>query len=433
MNLNNLTLDEIFSTIIAEAFYYSRSSRECGGLSDENLILYCCRRVLGDFKSGRDFHQFNLESGEDSFASSTVSDALKSSRRLKMVKEISGGAENIISRLMIDLKVDYLTDFDYLDDYEIYAGDGHFIEHACHTKTYDTKVEQRRAGKLPRLHAAGTLYLQNLRNGLLKSYSAVTDGTRKSHEMPVFRDAYNDFAENRDSKKVIFVLDLAYPDHSWWMQRMREGCYFISRAKSSFSLQQCGECDVDYSLEINKGVKRCFLAGIGTSSIAMRFIDYEDPESGAQYQFYTSLSDIEPGLVAWLYFKRWTIEKTFDVTKNEFNEKKAWATGENALEIQSHIIALVHNIIRLIDEIVQEDLDNEQKTVSSLKYEKWIAKRRQKALDMGREIIPMLNRIKNRIARTCSQFIRCIKYNFYRKVTLESLIPILKLRLTKLI
>ena len=225
MDFNNLTLDEIFRAIITEAFSYARSSRECGGLSDEGLLLYCCRRVLGDFKSGRDFQQFNIELGKAKFASSTISDALKSPRRLSMVKEVSWGTERIISRLMNELKVDYLADFDYLNEYEVYAGDGHFIEHACHTKTYDTKVEQRRAGKLPKLHAAGTLYLQSLRNGLLKSYSPITDGTRKSHEMPVFRDAYNDFSENRDEKKAIFVLDRAYPDHTWWMQRMREGCY----------------------------------------------------------------------------------------------------------------------------------------------------------------------------------------------------------------
>tara|TARA_B100001059_G_scaffold186403_1_gene188331 strand:- start:21 stop:1322 length:1302 start_codon:yes stop_codon:yes gene_type:complete len=433
MDLNDLTLDDIFTTITAEAFNYSRSSRKCSGLSDDSLINYCCKRVLGDFKSGRDFLQFNIETGGDSFASSTVSDALKSPRRLKTVKEVNGGVERIISRLMNELKVDYLADFDYLDEYEVYAGDGHFIEHASHTKTYDSKAEQRRAGKLPKLHAAGTLYLQNLRNGLLKSYSPVTDGTRKSHEMPVFRDAYNSFSENIDNRKVIFVLDRAYPDHNWWMQRMREGCYFISRAKSSFKMQLCGEIDIDYSQKINKGVKRCFLAGIGTSSVAMRFIDYEDPESGTQYQFYTSLTDIEPGLVAWLYFKRWTIEKTFDVTKNELNEKKAWATGKNALDIQSHIICLVHNIIRLINEIVQEDMDEDQKTAPSKKYEKWIEKRSKQALEKGREILPMLMISKNRIARICSQFIRCIKYNLHKKVPLKALIPTLKLRLTKLL
>jgi hypothetical protein len=169
MDISELRLDEIFSRVITEAFDYSRSKRECIGLSDENLILYSCSRVLGDFKSGRDFQQFNIESGKEKFPSSTFSDALKSFRRLKMVKEVSGGSELIISRLMNELKVDYLADFDYLNEYEVYACDGHFIEHACHTRTYDTKASQRRAGKLPKLHAAGNLYLQNLRNGLLKS------------------------------------------------------------------------------------------------------------------------------------------------------------------------------------------------------------------------------------------------------------------------
>lgn len=128
MDIGELSLDEIFSRIIAEAFNYSRSSRECKGLSDEDLLLYSCRRVLGDFKSGRDFQQFNVEPSKEKFASSTVSDALKSSRLLKMVKEVSKGSELIISRLMNELKVDYLADFDYLNEYEVYTCDGHFIE-----------------------------------------------------------------------------------------------------------------------------------------------------------------------------------------------------------------------------------------------------------------------------------------------------------------
>ena len=395
MNLTDLTLDEIFSRLIAEAFDYTRASRKCNSLSDEDFVSYCCERVLGDFKSGRDYHQFNIETSGESFASSTVSDALKSTRRLKVIKELSHGLEHIVSQSMDELKVDYLADFDSLAEYDVYAGDGHFIQHASHTKSYDTKTEKRRAGKLPKLHAAGTLYLQSLRNGLLKPYSPVTDGTRKNHEMPVFRNAYNDFSAN-ENKKVIFVLDRAYPDHAWWASRASEGCYFISRSKSNFDLMPCGNLYVNYKLDINKGVKRYFLAGIGKNSVAVRFIDYEDPETGAQYQFYTSLTGIEPGLIAWLYFKRWTIEKTFDVTKNELSEKKAWATGENALAIQSHTIALIHNIIRLINEIVLESMDDDEKKLATKKYDKWIEQREKKAQAQGRQIIPMLKVIKKK-------------------------------------
>ena len=60
------------------------------------------------------------------------------------------------------LGIDYLKDFTELNEYEIYAGDGHFIQHACHTAISDPKKEQRRTGKLPKLHAAGLIYMQNL-------------------------------------------------------------------------------------------------------------------------------------------------------------------------------------------------------------------------------------------------------------------------------
>lgn len=55
MDLSKLIFDEIFSIIILEVFSYLCFLCECGGLSDEDLIFYCCRRVLGDFKSGWDF------------------------------------------------------------------------------------------------------------------------------------------------------------------------------------------------------------------------------------------------------------------------------------------------------------------------------------------------------------------------------------------
>ena len=55
------------------------------------------------------------------------------------------------------LGVDYLDQFPDLDDYQVTAADGHFIQHACHT-------EKKDKGKV---FAAGSIYALNLRYGLL--------------------------------------------------------------------------------------------------------------------------------------------------------------------------------------------------------------------------------------------------------------------------
>jgi IS4 transposase len=41
-------------------------------------------------------------------------------------------------------------------------------------------------------------------------------------------------------------------------------------------------------------------------------VRYRDPETGTVYDFLTSVTDLEPGLIAALYLARWRIEKVFD-------------------------------------------------------------------------------------------------------------------------
>ncbi|WP_221895207.1 hypothetical protein [Bathymodiolus japonicus methanotrophic gill symbiont] len=58
-----------------------------------------------------------------------------------------------------------------------------------------------------------------------------------------------------------------------------------------------------YSVYENKGIK-------------FNVVDYRDPETGKLHRFVTTLPmTINPGTIAMLYFKRWTIEKTFNNTK----------------------------------------------------------------------------------------------------------------------
>lgn len=427
MDFKRKNIADVLSTLIDLGFDHTRHERACK-FSDRDFITMGCHRVLGSFQSGRDFLQHKLEVDGQSLARSTFFKALSSDRRFQLTKDVSQGIFKVIQREMDSLGVDYFKDFSELDEYDIYAGDGHFIEHACHTAVHDPKKEKRREGKLPKLHAAGLLYVQNLRNGLLSLFAPVTDGGCKNHEMPIFRKNHDEFFE-RTSRKVIYVLDRAYVDKYWWGERMGKGANFVSRSKSNFSLTICGELDFDEKLPVNTGIKRDFLAGMGNSSAAFRFIDYEDPETGEAYQFYTSLMDIQPGLVAWLYFKRWTIEKTYDTSKNSLNEQKAWATGENALQIQAHIITIVYNLLRLFNEITFESMDSEEKKNYQKKYSDWIIKREKKAQSKGRSIHSLLKK-SLRMPKIAIQFIRCLKNNFTCSKPLEALLPILRLRLT---
>ena len=99
-DLNELSLEEILNKLIEEGFDYCRNSRECKNLSDEDFINLCCIRTLGDFQSGRDFLQHQLEVEEHKISCSTFFDALGSDRRLLMTEEVSKGMETCITRYL---------------------------------------------------------------------------------------------------------------------------------------------------------------------------------------------------------------------------------------------------------------------------------------------------------------------------------------------
>lgn len=79
--------------------------------------------------------------GKVKFVSLIILDVLKLFCCLSMVKEVSWGVEWILSWFMNEFKVDYFVDFDYLNEYEVFVGDGYFIEYVCYIKIYDIKVE----------------------------------------------------------------------------------------------------------------------------------------------------------------------------------------------------------------------------------------------------------------------------------------------------
>ncbi|NQZ56163.1 MAG: transposase [Lentisphaeraceae bacterium] len=329
--------------------------------------------------------------------------------------------ERRISCILDELNVDYYSQFTELENYDLIAGDGHYIEHACHTP--------KAAGK-DKVYAPGHIFIQNLRNGMLKHYSLVSNGSVKKHEIPIFRDAFNQSAPTKKRSKRLWILDRAYIDQSWWAEAARKDEYIITRAKENFNIMVCGEQFFDKNDPVNTGVQRDYFGGLGTSSTAMRFIDYIDPETQEKFRFLTTNEDLSPGLIAWLYFKRWTIEKTFDTTKNAFFEKKAWATSENTHELQALFVAMAYNFMRLINDINCSEFNEEESNLYDKKYRERIENRKKKAKKKGHSIHPFLQRIK-RMPQLGLQFIRGVKNRFSSRRSLRWHIPSIKSYLTK--
>lgn len=413
-SFQNLTEGQLLATFTNRSFDYTRHSRKCKAITDVDFINFGFERVMGEYCSGRDFLQYKNEIEDADIARATFFSALDSSRRLNLVEDISKSFNNDIDNYMKAFGTDYLQDFPELVDYQVYSGDGHYINHASHT-------EKDGSGKN---YAAGTLYIQDIRTGLISPLATITDGNRKSHEIPIFRDAV-DALPKSDSKKTLWILDRAYVDKSWWPQKVKDGQHVIVRVKKGAVLTPCKDIAFDSKLEVNTGVTRFYTAKMGSNpkkeSTAHRIIEYTDPERGRKYQFVCTVDHIEPGLVAWLYFLRWRIEKAFDNLKNDFFEQKAWATGQRALKIQSSVIAMVYNFMRLIKEYLHSEEGIVDEKVNK-KYEKELQKRERKAKEKGRFVHPFMKTI-TRMPKLSAQFIRTFKMHFQGKIRIRGLIP----------
>ncbi|WP_221900544.1 hypothetical protein [Bathymodiolus platifrons methanotrophic gill symbiont] len=72
--------------------------------------------------------------------------------------------------------------------------------------------------KIATPRAAGFIYTLNLRNGLLRPFSLITNGTRRHQEIPVLRDELK--RENRtknSTQKCLYVYDKAVTDYAFWV------------------------------------------------------------------------------------------------------------------------------------------------------------------------------------------------------------------------
>ena len=101
---------------------------------------------------------------------------------------------------------------------------------------------------------------------------------------------------------------------------------------------------------INSGIEGYSL--YENSGITFSIIDYRDPET---QQFHRSMTTLpvssNPGMIAMLYYKRWTIEKAFNNSKRNLKEKKAWSSNRNALNNQMRFTAMAYNLMRVLEEL----------------------------------------------------------------------------------
>ena len=113
---------------LADAYPGSQRRYDCTELGDLDFLETGVSRCLSAVASGRDFLQQHADRGRKDIAVDLFFKALKSGRRLANLESVNLG----VARLMGGRCADPLACIGELSKFDIYAGDGHFHEAACH-------------------------------------------------------------------------------------------------------------------------------------------------------------------------------------------------------------------------------------------------------------------------------------------------------------
>lgn len=395
---------------------YPLWKRSCPELNDIDFTRLGLLRCISAIDSGRHFLQVTEEVHSELCSHSTYFKSLQSPRRASMLEALETQSYQLHCERMALQGIDYLKQFPELNDYTIEAADGHFIDHACHTPK----------GENGKVYAAGFIYAMNLRNGLLRPLCSVTNGTIRHHEIPVLRHHIEHQNNKKDpSEKCLYVYDKAVTDYSWWDKQKSHQNYMISVLKENSVATFVESIPFDTHEVINTGVE-----GYSTyenNGVEFSVVHYRDPETGKLHCFISTLpKSINPGIIAMLYYKRWTIEKAFNNSKSDLKERKAWSSNVNSLKNQMRLTAMTYNLMRVFEEI-SKIYDPELMHPSDKKYTKAIEKRELNAKKRGGFVNPLF--FQARIVRISSYTIRAVQNIIMTGKSLASLMSALMNRL----
>jgi len=358
---------------VFSVFHKSQNQYNCSELTDLDYLEMGIQRCVSESETGRDFLQRHGDHGRKNIRVDHHFKALKSKRRLKNISSINP----LLALQMNERCEDPFASIPELDNFAVYAGDGHYHSGAVH----DQKKKSS-AGVMKKL-ATGHFFMLNLRTHHMRHLTiAETGGTRKAeHDMRALKRSDTDALRGGEPKgrKVIIAWDKAGIDFRFWQKlKQSAGLYFISCEKKNMNLTRCGYRIFDRQDPRNDGVTADENVGPGSNGAIFRRITYIDPVEGVTYVYLTTEMTLPPGVLVLIYKQRWDIEKVFDEFKSKFEEKKSWASSPTAKTAQAQFLCLTHNLMVLLEaQILEEEkLDNE--TERSRK-----AKRKEKVEENG--------------------------------------------------
>jgi hypothetical protein len=350
-------MDPHFSPAVRAAFFAplvvaaqsASARRSCPELSDDLWLELGVARVLHDPPSGRGFLQQIGPGLPGCPELSLFFETLRSERRLRFVAQ----AAQTLARQMAALPETLPAE---LGPFELYAGDGH--EHA--SAAHDTPPPG--AQRVP----VGHLYALNLRTRALHHLTLAED---HEHDMGAIKrlGAERFRMSTPKGRKVLWVWDRAGINFGLWEHWKRcHGIYFVCRAKAHLCLEVRSQNRFEIADARNHGVLADELVMTRQNTLVRR-VRYRPPEGwrggtapaevGVEeaLEFLTTELTLPPGVIAWLYLRRWSVEKVFEQLKVKLGEAQAWASSATAKTMQANFLSITHNLLELFARRIEAD------------------------------------------------------------------------------
>ena len=305
------------------------------------------------------------------------------------------------------LRLSPLSQFESLAEFDLYAGDGHYLAAATHDPMQGETH-----------WPTGHFFALNLKSqSLFPLVLADQVERKKEHDLRALKRQSVAMLRQGAGKgrKVLWVWDKAGVDFAFWRERKASGIYFLSLRKEGMCLEVETERTIEGTQPINQGV-RADRVLTERRGIRVREITFCDPRDGAVYVYLTSEMTLEPGLLVLLYKTRWVIEKVFDETKTKLAEKKSWATTTTAKQMQAHFVAIVHNLLLLVQDWQQQH--GVENTAEIQRREKRQAAQETELKKTG-QTLPLIYTVLQRFTQATFKLIRWLRVHWHQPTSLH--------------
>ncbi len=424
MNINDQSIQpdlrSKFYQPLNNALERASGKRNCTDYTDAMFLHAGVGRVIEAAKSGRAWVQHLLMLGTIIVSVRNFFLALESKRRLRLLTEVDHDI-----RAQVNLKrkeqSDPFTSIPELEEYELYASDGHSHGASAHEKEI-----------LGKKRAVNHIFCLDLRSEAM-SHLALTEpekGKKKEHEITALKHLGGQALRMGAPKgiKVIHVYDPAIIDYQQWFKwKQGSGVYIITREKSNSAFRVLGIHPWDKTDKRNAGVTSDELA-VTSTGVTIRRIGYTDPVSGIDYSFITNEIMLPPGIIAFIYKIRWNVEKVYDEFKNTFYQQKAWGKSKTTKCQQALFMVITHNLLVLLEHslAVEEGVVDEKVRKKHARHIAAGIAQAHSELRLPNELVAKFSRITKRSL----QFVRWLQFGLITnppwQVAVEQLRPFMQ-------